>query len=83
MVETIGTLLDPDIWGKAKWGAAQWEAYCRLVLMTFRGYVEKGYGGHSFVLYRAKGNIEHAASDACKLDGAANIACDDDADDSN
>ncbi len=79
MVETIGTLLDPDIWGKAKWSAAQWEAYCRLVLMTFRDYVERGYGGHSFVLYRAKFNIEHAASDVYKLDGAANIAWDDDA----
>lgn len=79
MVETIGTLLDPDIWGKAKWGAAQWEAYCRLVLMTFRDYVENGYGGHSFVLYRAKGYIEHAASDVYKLDGVANVAWDDDA----
>ena len=73
-------MLDPDIWGKAKWGAAQWEAYCRLVLMTFRDYVENGYGGHSFVLYRAKGYIEHAASDLLyKLDGVANIAWDDDA----
>ena len=79
MVETIGTLLDPDVWGNSKWDAAQWEAYCRVVLMTFRDYVEKGYGGHSFVLYRAKVYIEHAATDVCKLDGVASAPWDDDA----
>jgi len=67
MVETIGTLLDPDIYGKREWDAAQWEAYCRVVLMTFRNYVKEGYGGHSFVLYRAKGYIENAASDLYTL----------------
>lgn len=78
MVETIGTLLDPDIYGKREWDASQWEAYCRIVLMTFRSYVDEGYGGHSFVLYRAKSNIEHAVFDLYKLDGVANSAWDDD-----
>ncbi|WP_454757212.1 hypothetical protein [Cupriavidus campinensis] len=67
MVETIGSLLDPDIYGKREWDAAQWEAYCRVVLMVFRSYVNEGYGGHSFVLYRAKGYIENAASDLYTL----------------
>ncbi|MDB5989457.1 MAG: hypothetical protein JWQ10_860 [Herbaspirillum sp.] len=67
MVETIGTLLDPDIYGKREWDAAQWKAYCRIVLMTFRSYVKEGYGGHSLVLYRAKGYIENAASDLYTL----------------
>lgn len=79
MVETVGTMLDPDIWCKSKWSADQWEAYCRLVLMTLQDYVEKGYGGHSFVLYRAKGYIEHAASDVYKLDGVASSSWDNDA----
>lgn len=79
MVETVETMLDPDIWGKSKWNADQWEAYCRLVLMTIQDYVEKGYGGHSFVLYRAKGYIEHAASDVYKLDGVASSSWDNDA----
>ena len=35
--------------------------------MTFRNYVNEGYGGHSFVLYRAKGDIENAASDLYTL----------------
>jgi hypothetical protein len=79
MVETIGTVLDPDIWGKAKWDAAQWEAYCRIVLITFQDYANKQFWNHSFVLYRAKGYIEHAASDTYKLNGLASIAWEDDA----
>jgi hypothetical protein len=71
MVETIGTLLDPDIYGKREWNAEQWEAYCRVVLMTFRSYVKEGYKGHSFVLYRAKGYIENAASDLYTLNELA------------
>lgn len=71
MVETIGTMLDPDVWGKSQWDAGQWEAYCRTVLMAFRDYVDKEFWNHSFVLYRAKGYIEGAASDLYKLNGLA------------
>jgi len=72
MVEAVGTMLDPDIRGKSQWDADQWEAYCRVVLMTFRDYVDKEFWNHSFVLYRAKGYIEHAASDLYKLNGLPN-----------
>lgn len=72
MVETIGTLLDPDIYGKGEWDATQWEAYCRVVLMTFSSYVKEGHGGHSYVLYRAKGYIENAASDLYTLNKLPN-----------
>ena len=78
MVETIGTLLDPDIRSKSRWDALQWGAYCRVVLMTFRDYVDKQFWNHSFVLYRAKGYIEHAAFDLYKLEGVASISLDDD-----
>lgn len=78
MVETIGTPLDPDTSNMSKWDAAQWEAYCRVVLMTFRDYVDKEFWNHSFVLYRAKGYIERAASDVYKLDGVTRVAWDDD-----
>ena len=77
MVEEIGTLLDTDIY-KDKCDAAQWKAYCRVVLMTFRDYVEKGYGEHSFVLHRAKGYIERAMSDLYKLDGISSGSWDND-----
>lgn len=78
MVETIGTLLDPDIYIKKDWNAAQWAAYCRAVLMTFRSYVDEGYLGHSYVLYRAKSSIERAVFDLYKLNGATDGAWDDD-----
>lgn len=69
MVETIGTILDPDLSRKREWDAAHWGAYCKVVLMTFRSYVKYGYGGHSVVLYSAKGNIEDAVSDLYTLNG--------------
>lgn len=79
MVEAIGTVLDPETWVQKKWDAGQWEAYCRVVLVTFADYVDKQFWNHSFVLYRAKGYIERSASDIYKLNGAANIPWDDDA----
>ncbi|MGA8146789.1 MAG: hypothetical protein WB870_04340 [Gallionellaceae bacterium] len=78
MVETIGTLLDPDIWEKRKWDSDQWKAYCRVVLMTFRGYVQEGLCSHSFVLYRAIGYIKEAVFDLYKINGIANSTWDDD-----
>jgi hypothetical protein len=78
MVETIGTLLDPDFAGQKEWDAEQWGAYCRAVLMALRNYVEDGYRGHSYVLYRAKGNLEQAVFDLYKLDGVSNSSWDDD-----
>jgi hypothetical protein len=78
MVETIGTLLDPDVSGRSKWAALQWEGYCRVVLITFRDYVDKQFWNHSFVLYRAKGYIEHAANDLYRLQGVVSLAWDND-----
>ena len=77
MVETIKTILEPDISGMAKWDATQLEVYCRVVLMTFRDYVEKGYSSHSVALYCAKCYIEHSASDIYKLNEIANLSWDD------
>ncbi|WP_210553387.1 MULTISPECIES: hypothetical protein [unclassified Pseudomonas] len=76
MVETIGTLLDPDI--GVKWSATQWAAYCRVVLITLNDFVETRFWGHSFVLYRAMGNIEKSVSDLYRLNGIAQSAWDDD-----
>ncbi|SHN40335.1 hypothetical protein [Rhizobacter sp. Root16D2] len=77
MVENIGTLLDPNIDAGGKWTAAQLGAYCRAVKLTLGSYAKGGYRGHSFVLYRAKSNIEHAASDVYLLDGTDEISFDD------
>jgi len=78
MVEAIGTLLDPDIGEKGKWDATQWKAYCRVVIMAFRSYVEQDFGNHSFALYRAKGYIEHAVSDLYKINGMSHSNWEDD-----
>ncbi len=78
MVETIGSLLDPDSAHREEWDAEQWSAYCRAVLMVLSNYIEEGYSGHSYVLYRAKGYLELAVFDLYKLDGVANSSWDDD-----
>jgi hypothetical protein len=72
MVEAIGTLLDPDIVGQSKWTSIQWEAYCRLVLITLENYTERSFWDHSSVLYRAMGYIENSVSSLYKLNGVAN-----------
>ena len=76
LVEGIGTLLDRE-YGK-KWDAKQWEAYYRVVLMTFRDYVENGDGSQSFVLERATGYIADAVSDLYQINGITNSTWDDD-----
>jgi len=78
MVETIDTMLDADFSSRLKWDSDRWEAYCRIVLLTFRDYVERGNGVHSYVLYRAFGNIKDATNDLYKLNGVASSAWDDD-----
>jgi hypothetical protein len=45
--------------------------------MTFRDYVEQGYGQHSFALYRAMNRIENAASDLYKINGTSLASADD------
>lgn len=78
MVEAIGTLFDIDFSSRSKWDADQWKAYCRVVLLTFHDFVEKGYGAHSYVLYRAFSEIKDAVSDLYKLNGISSSAWDND-----
>lgn len=73
LVETVGTLLEPDFSNRQEWNASQWKAYCRIVLIVFKSYVDKEFWNHSFVLFKAKGYIEHAARDTYKLNGIADI----------
>lgn len=78
MVEEIGTFFDIDIMGQSEWSATKWKAYCRIVLITFKNYVEKDSGFHSFVLHHATGYIEDATSDLYKLNGLENNTLDND-----
>lgn len=72
MVEDIRTLLDPDFLSALKWDAEQWEAYCRIALITFRDYVDKRLLSHSSVLYSAMDRLQNATSDLYKLNGIPN-----------
>lgn len=76
MVESIGTLLDLD-W-KKKLDAAQWEAYYRVVLITFQNYIDQEFWSHSFTLCRAFGYIKEAVSDLYGINGAQAGAGDND-----
>ncbi len=69
IVETIGTILDTNFTSRSKWDSDQWEAYCRVVLMTLRGYIETASGGHSYVLNRALNAIGHSLIGLYKLNG--------------
>ena len=77
MVDTIRTLLDPDIVGSAKWKAEQWSAYCGLVLITLRDYMKNSINNHSRAINQALYNIEKAVSGLYKLNGVANTWEDD------
>ncbi|MDD0929637.1 hypothetical protein C5H23_05675 [Xylella fastidiosa] len=69
MVATIRTLLDPD---RSNWDAAQWEIYCRVVLLTFRSYFRQACPGYGFVLSCAMIYITAAASDLSTLNELTN-----------
>lgn len=65
----MGSPLDIRLDLQFSWDAAQLEAYCRGVLTTFKSYLALGHWGqHSFTLFRAIGDLEHACSDLYKLD---------------
>jgi len=78
MVETIGTELDSDYRSRTRWDSDQWEAYCRIVLMTFGDYVGRGNSGHSYVLYRALKDVGNALVDLYRLNGVESSSWNDD-----
>lgn len=69
LVDVQDDLLDMDYRAQENWDAEQWGAYCRIVLMTFSDYIEKGWGGHSVVLHRARGRIASIVNELYKLNG--------------
>jgi hypothetical protein len=74
LVEVQDDLLDMDFRTQEDWDAAQWGAYCRIVLMAFADYIERGWGGHSVVLHRARGRIGNIANELYKLDGIGELS---------
>jgi hypothetical protein len=78
LVDVQDDLLDMDYRAQEKWDVEQWKAYCRIVLMTFSDYLEKGWGGHSVVLHRARGRIAGIVNELYKLDGVNEFSFRDD-----
>jgi hypothetical protein len=78
LVDLQDDLLDMDYRSQEDWDAEQWGAYCRIVLMTFSDYIERGWGGHSFVLHRARGRIGNIVNELYKLNGVDELSYRDD-----
>ena len=47
MVEEVGSMFDLDLWSGKSLDASQWEAYCRVVLMTYKDKVNSDFWGSS------------------------------------
>ncbi|WP_177339556.1 hypothetical protein [Pseudomonas sp. Leaf58] len=71
-IESIDSLLDPDLLGKRKWSAVQWDAYCRLVLVALQGYADAKILTYSRPLRRATDYLTSATSDLYTVNGLAN-----------
>lgn len=66
--------LDIDYEEQWAWDAKQWKAYSHATLITFKDYLDKGYGSqNSFVLNRALHNIENAYRDLHKLNDESDV----------
>ena len=64
MVEEIGEFTSWSRLDSKQWDAEQLQAYCRIVLLIFQDYIEKGYvWSHSYTLNNAIGTIGHAVFD--------------------
>lgn len=71
IVHALNDTFDVDYRERDRWEPDQLEAFCRIVLLTFKSYVRTGMHQHSFVLFRAFGNIERTVGGLYKLNGVA------------
>ena len=78
MVEEIGSMFELDLWGGNSLDASQWEAYCRIVLMTYKDKVNSDFWGSSRSLWHAFDNIESMVSDLYRLNGVVDYSINDD-----
>ena len=74
LVETVNTLLVADYKDQSKWDSEQWEAYCRVVLITFDDYMNSRLGRHCSTINRAMSSIIGGVYDMGSLDGSSDNA---------
>jgi hypothetical protein len=71
LVDSLGQVFDVDHRETQRWDADQWETFCRLVLVTFRSYVENRVAHqHSFVLFRVIHDIQRSIGGLHKINGS-------------
>ncbi len=79
VVHTLDVAFDIPFEEQRRWDASQWEAYCRLLLVTARDYFECGnFSEYPPVLGRAFDDIEHSVMSLGQLDGVSAAAWDHD-----
>ena len=69
MVERLDTLFDVPLGRGRELKVFQWDAYSRMLLITFRDYMAKGGGQHSFTMNRALGYISDSVSGLGEING--------------
>lgn len=70
LADQDGSPLDIDYLDMAKWDSTEWEAYCRLTLVTLKSYLHSSYfknNNHSYAIHRAFTNIRNSVQDTYKL----------------
>ncbi len=71
LVDSLGHVFDVDYREKQRWDAEQWEAFCRLVLSTFKDYIDcRLEHRHSFVLFRVVHDIQNSMIGLHKINGS-------------
>lgn len=71
IVHALDQVFDVDFREKSHWDADQWGAFCRLLLVSFKNYVDSGaVHQHSFVMFRAIHDIQSSIRGLYKISGS-------------
>ncbi|MBR8188701.1 hypothetical protein [Burkholderia vietnamiensis] len=78
-IQELGDVFDVHFEEQWQWDATQWNAYCRLLLVTARDYFKSGnVGQYPPVFGRAFNDIENSVMNLGRLNGASTDAWKDD-----
>jgi len=68
VVDALREVFDVDFRETSGWDADQWEAFCRLLLVSFRSHINSAaHGQHSYVISRAVHNVQNSIRMLCKI----------------
>lgn len=70
MVAALGHVFDVDYRERGSWDADQWETFCRLVLVTFKNYIDCGAGNqHASMFFRVFHDVQGSVRGLHKING--------------